>query len=560
MNYIKIAWRNLVKNRFSALINIGGLAAGMAVAILICLWIYDELSFNKYHRNYDRIAQVMWHTTSDGERLTYPYNPLLIGDELRRTYGADFKYVVMSTYTASNTLSFKEKKISEMGNFMDADAPDMLSLELLMGNRSGLKDPHSIMISKSVADAFFGKTDPIGNVMQIDNVINVKVSGVYKDLPFNSDFKEVHFIIPWDLMLLQNPGMVNDPSAWNANNFQTFVQLAEHADMSEASEKIRDVRSRKMSKESVRNMKPIVFLQPMSKWHLYSDFKNGFNVGGRIAYVWMFGIIGVFVLLLACINFMNLSTARSEKRAKEVGIRKTIGSLRWQLLTQFFSESLLVAGFAFVVSLMLVYFSLPFFNDLADKNISIAWGSPVFWLMCLGFCAFVGLFAGIYPALYLSSFQPIKVLTGTFRVGRLALIPRKVLVVVQFTVSVVLIICTIVVFRQIEFARNRSIGYNRNGLITVGMTDDIQKHFVVIDDELKKSGAIKEIGASVNSTTELLADVIDISWKGKNPNSTIDFAFNNVSLELWQDDSLGNERGARFFFWISFRFFRSYFE
>jgi putative ABC transport system permease protein len=531
MNYIKIAWRNLIKNRSSAFINIGGLAAGMAVAMLISLWIYDELSFNKYHKNYDRIAQVMWHESSSGERLTYPYNPLLMGDELRRSYGTDFKYVVMSTYTASNVLSHGEKKISETGNFMDAEAPDMLSLELLMGNRSGLKDPHSIMISKSVADAFFGRTDPIGKLMQMDNALNVKVSGVYKDLPFNSDFKDVHFIVPWDLILLQNPGIVNDPSAWNSNDFQTFVQLAEHSDLSKASVEIRDVRSRKMSKESVRTMNPIVFLQPMSKWHLYSDFKNGVNVGGRIEYVWMFGIIGAFVLLLACINFMNLSTARSEKRAKEVGIRKTIGSVRWQLITQFFSESLLVAGFAFIISLVLVLLLLPFFNEIADKKMAIGWANPAFWFMCLGFSVFVGLFAGLYPALYLSSFQPIKVLNGTFRVGRLVLIPRKVLVVVQFTVSVVLIICTIVVFRQIEFAKNRSIGYNRNGLITVSVTPDIQKHFAVIRDELKKSGAIKEMAASVNTTTELLADVIDISWEGKNPNTMTDFAFNNISLD-----------------------------
>ena len=531
MNYLKIAWRNLVKNRASALINIGGLAVGMAVVILISLWINDELSFNKYHKNYERIAQVMWHTSSDGERLTYPYNPGPMGEELRHSYSTDFKYVVMSTFTGSNVLSYGEKKISETGNYMESDAPKMLSLELLRGNLNGLKDPHSIMISQSVAKTFFGDADPIGKTMQIENTSSVKVSGVYKDLPFNSDFKETHFIVPWDLLLLRAPSILSDPQAWNYNDFQVLVQLSEHADMSRVSVKIKDIRSIKMDQARVRDMKPVVFLQPMSKWHLYSDFKNGVNVGGRIEYVWMFGIIGAFVLLLACINFMNLSTARSEKRAKEVGIRKTIGSVRWQLITQFFSESLLVAGFAFIISLVLVLLLLPFFNEVADKKMAITWANPVFWFMCLGFCVFVGLFAGLYPALYLSSFQPIKVLNGTFRVGRLALIPRKVLVVVQFTVSVVLIICTVVVFRQIEFAKNRFIGYNRNGLITVAMTPDIQKHFSVISDELKKSGAIQEMGASINSTTELLVDVIDINWAGKNPNSFSDFAFNNVSVD-----------------------------
>jgi putative ABC transport system permease protein len=537
--YFKIAWRNLVKNRASSFINIGGLALGMAVAMLIGIWIYDELSFNKFHKNYDRIAQVMWHTNINGERLTYPYNPAAMGPELRRYYVGDFKYVAMSTFTDSKVLTNGDKKISRMGNYMEPEALEMLSVELLKGNKSGLKDPHSIMISESVSKVFFGEADPIGKVMKIDNTgitrndnntENLKVTGVYKDLPFNSDFKDIFFILPWQLLLFETPGF-KDPSNWDYNIFQVLVQLADHADMKKVSAKIQDVRVRKMSKERVHTMKPVVFLQPMSKWHLYSEFKNGVNVGGRIQYVRMFGIIGAFVLLLACINFMNLSTARSEKRAKEVGIRKTIGSSRRQIITQFFSESLLVAAFAFVLSLILVRLSLPFFNAIADKKMTISWGNPVFWFLNIGLCAFVGLFAGLYPALYLSSIQTIRVLKGTYRVGRLAALPRKVLVVLQFTVSVVLIIATLVVFRQIKFAKDRPIGYNRNRLITVGSTLDIEKHFSMIRNELKKSGAIEEMGGSINSTTDLYADVIDINWRGKNPNSSTDFALNNISYE-----------------------------
>ena len=206
------------------------------------------------------------------------------------------------------------------------------------------------------------------------------------------------------------------------------------------------------------------FLYPMKDWHLYSDFKNGLPDGGRITFVWLFGIVGIFVLLLACINFMNLSTARSEKRAKEVGIRKAIGSMKKQLMQQFLSESFLVVFLAFIISLLLVLLSLSWFNELADKKISIPFSNPYFWLFNFAFIIITALLAGAYPSFYLSAFQPVKVLKGTIRFGRFASLPRKVLVVVQFTVSVILIIGTIVVYQQIQFAQNRPIGYNREGL------------------------------------------------------------------------------------------------
>jgi predicted lysophospholipase L1 biosynthesis ABC-type transport system permease subunit len=235
----------------------------------------------------------------------------------------------------------------------------------------------------------------------------------------------------------------------------------------------------------------------MSKWHLYGGFKNGANVGGLIQFVWLFGITGVFVLLLACINFMNLSTARSEKRAKEVGIRKSIGSVRRQLVAQFLSESLLVALLAFIVSLVLAQLTLPFFNGVANKNMIVPWSNPIFWTMGIAFCVLTGLVAGSYPALYLSSFNPVKVLKGTFRVGRFAAIPRKTLVVVQFTVSVILIIGTIVVFRQIQFAKNLPVGYNRNGLIEINMnTPELTKHYEALRADLLNSKAVYEMAAS----------------------------------------------------------------
>src|SRR5258708_18482794 len=343
----------------------------------------------------------------------------------------------------------------------------MFSVKVVKGNRGALKDPTSILISESTAKAYFGDADPMFKVLKIDNQQTLKVAGVYEDLPKNSTLADMAFIAPWQLFSTMNElDKMKEP--WRPNFVSLYVQLVDNADLANISQKIRDVKLHHVN-AFLAKKKPALFLQPMSKWHLYDEFKNGINTGGRIQYVWLFGIIGLFVLLLACINFMNLSTARSEKRAREVGIRKAIGSLRSQLIYQFFSESLLCVIIAFAFSLLLVQLSLPFFNEVADKQMSILWSNPLFWILSIGFSLVTGLITGSYPAFYLSSFKPVKVLKGSFRVGRLASIPRKVLVVLQFTVSVTLIIGTIVVFRQIQFAKNRPVGYSRAGLITLPM-------------------------------------------------------------------------------------------
>ena len=292
-----------------------------------------------------------------------------------------------------------------------------------------------------------------------------------------------------------------------------------------------------MSREDIK-FKPLMFLQPMSKWHLYSEFKNGVNTGGAIQYVWLFGIIGIFVLLLACINFMNLSTARSEKRAKEVGIRKAVGSLRGQLISQFFCESLLIAVLAFGFSVLLVQLALPWFNHIAGKQLVILWNNPLFWIMSAGFTLFTGLIAGSYPALYLSSFNPVKVLKGAFKAGPLAAIPRKVLVVVQFTISVVLIIGTIIVFKQIQFAQNRPVGYNRDGLVNIEVSnDDLHQHFDAFRTDLIKSGAVTEVTEASSPTTGVYNNRGDVSWKGKDP--SMSSSFGNISVTSQYGKTVG---------------------
>src|SRR5687767_9525807 len=530
-NYFKIAWRNLVKSKGYSAINIGGLAVGMAVAMMIGLWVYDELTFDKYHKNYDRIAQVMQHANFNGKIATQVANPALMGPELRNKYGSDFKYVVQSSWTNSHLLSIGNKHISKVGNFFEPDAPEMLTLRMLKGTRAGLKDPYSIMLSASTAESIFGKDDPINKIIKLDRNFDVKVTGVYEDLPDNTSFRDIKIMMPWDLWIIQNPWSKQMDEPWGSNYSQTFAQIADNADMEKVSVKIKNTKLNNVSKEEAK-YEWVVFLQPMRKWNLYNEFKNGVNKGGNIQYVWLFGIIGIFVLMLACINFMNLTTARSEKRAKEVGIRKTVGSDRWQLIKQFFAESYLVVLIAFVLSLILVAFLLPLFNEVAGKKIEIPWQSNVFWVFSLLFILITGLLSGSYPALYLSSFQPLKVLKGTFRVGKFASIPRKVLVVTQFTVSVMLIIGTIIVYQQIQHAKDRPIGYIRNGLITLGMESEIRDHYEAVRTELKNSGAIEEMAASNSPLTQIWNTNGGFEWEGKDPNMAVDFPNNIVSYEF----------------------------
>jgi ABC-type antimicrobial peptide transport system permease subunit len=529
-NHFRIAWRNLLKSKGYSFINIGGLATGMAVAMLIGLWIWDEISYDKYNRNYDRIAQLMQTQSFNGTLDTWQTMPYPMGETLRTTYGSDFEQVVMCSWDFYKVFAYGDKKLRKTGKFMEAGGPALIDVSMISGSRDALKDPSSVLLSVSMAKAFFGDEDPMGKSLRLDNKTNLVVKGIYEDLPHNSAFRNVGFIAPWDVYIDNDMSWVktlNNP--WGANAFLLLVQLAAHTDVHKVSAKIKNLRLDHLPAEDKR-FKPAVFLHPMSRWHLYEEFKNGVNTGGRIQFVWLFGIIGLFVLLLACINFMNLSTARSEKRAREVGIRKAVGSLRSQLIAQFFSESMLVVALGFVLSVILTQLTLPFFNSVADKKISVLWTNPIFWLVGIAITLLTGLVAGSYPAFYLSSFQPVKVLKGTFRVGRYAAMPRKVLVVLQFTVSLTLIIGTIVVFRQIQFARERPVGYSREGLLSMEMTvPDIHTHFEAVRNELKSAGAIVEMGEASAPVTTVWQTNGGFSWRGKDPALAVDIPTLTVS-------------------------------
>jgi len=535
-NYITIAWRNLVKTKGYSFINIGGLALGMSVALIIGLWVNDELSFNKYHHNYDQIAQVMKAGTFQGKHYsgqTYLQYPML--HELQTTYGANFKYVVPRQGKYDAILSIGDKKISKTGTNIGEDGPELFTWKMIYGTRAGLKDVQSIMISASTADALFGAGDPIGKAVTIDNEKEVTISGVFEDFPKNSDLYGLQFARPWEAYLLNNPWVKDQ--GWQNHFFQIYVQLQPTASFESVDANIRDLEI-----NATRNLaymqdwlkyNPEVHINPMSKWHLYSDYKEGTLQNGPIQLVWFIGSIGVFVLLLACINFMNLSTARSEKRAKEVGVRKTLGSGRKQLIAQFFAESYLVVLLSFCLALVMVVAALPWFNTISQKAMQLPWQTATFWIVSASFLFVTGMLAGSYPALYLSSFNPLKVLKGSYRAGRLASMPRKALVVLQFSVSIMLIASTGVIYHQLMFVKDRPVGYSREGLLMMQKKGkEFYDKFETLRTELKRSGAVEEIADAGGPITTTWSGNGGFSWKGYDPNGSNDFNTLNVSADF----------------------------
>jgi putative ABC transport system permease protein len=516
-NYLKLAWRNLLKEKIYSIINIAGLATGMAVAIIIGLWIYDEVGANRHFKNHDSVYQVMMNQTFDGVRGSQMALPYPIGEELKIRY-PDLKAVAMCDWGQPHSIVYGEKKISKMGHFIGEDAVSMFSLKILEGSKDPLHDPYSILLTDEMSGILFGKENPIGKTVKLDNATNLKVTAVVEKQPKNSSLK-FDYLIPFQLTeSIYSWVKLYHKTNWGNNSWQVYVQLKDNATPAAVNAKMKNVVLSHFTDDNMlKHVIPEVFIHPMSKWRLYSDFENGKNTGGFIKYVRMFGILGFIVLLIACINFMNLSTARSEKRSKEVGVRKAVGSGRRQLIGQFLSESLLTSAIGFLLAMAIAFFAMPYINKLTDKDLSLKISSPVFWIMMIVFTILTGLLAGSYPAFYLSSFNPVKVLKGNFKSGKNSSLPRKILVVIQFACSVVLMIGTIVVNRQIQFGKNQPIGFNNKGLITVDWSEDIKNNFDIIKDELLNSRAVVAVCQSNSPPSEIYSNNNGWEWEGSLP-------------------------------------------
>ena len=544
-NHFRTAWRSLLKNKSYAMINVSGLALGMAVALIIGLWVFDELSHDNYFTKKDKIAQIYRSNTQNGNTNTNAFLPIPLEQTLRESYGHNFRHLVMSSWTMQQFLDYKETSVARQGNFMQVEAPELLDLNIIRGDKDGLHEVNSIMLNESTAHSLFGFEDPIGKVIKVDKKFDMMVTAVYEDIPFNTSFKDLTFIMPWKHYESNNDWVQSNIDNWEANSFQLFVEVANNVTIQEATSSIQDVI--KNVSTDLAEFDPQIFLLPMNDWYLRANFEQGLQVGGRVTYVWLFGVIGVFVLLLACINFMNLSTARSEKRAKEVGIRKSIGSQRSQLIHQFLSESFLITLLAFVIAVGIVVVSLKSFNQIAQKLLVFPWDDFRFWIASSIFIVITSLLAGSYPSLYLSSFDPVKVLKGTFKVGRYSSLPRKILVVLQFTVSVTFIIGTVIVMQQINHAQDRPVGYDKEGLIQVptfdsdfiGKTDLLRTEFV-------KSGAVTNMTTSSAPTTDVWWRRSGFDWKGKPEGFQESFAWTLISPEYAETLKLDIIQGRDF--------------
>jgi putative ABC transport system permease protein len=524
-NYFKIAWRNLFRNKIYSFINISGLALGMAMVLLIAIWINDELNVNKSFKNYSSVVRVLVSSTQNGQIETMRDAPAPLAAEMQNKMGSDFKAVSRLIYSDHSGYTYGKTKVTRTGNlYVDHAMMRILDLKMIQGGPKALDAVSSIIIDQTLAHDLFGKEDPMNKVVQLENNQSVRVTGVYEDIPEPAEFCWIHSFLTWDQQYLDHHWILYQ-DRWDIGYTQMLAQLQDHADLEKVSAKIKT-----MLNGHGRTDHPEVLLHPMSKWHLYDEFKGGKNTGGDIEFVKMFGIIGFFVLLLACINFMNLSTARSERRAREVGIRKSVGSLRGQLITQFLGESLLIAFIAMCFSLVLAYLALPAFNKLSDKTILFPWTNQMFWIGILIFTCITGLIAGSYPAFYLSSFNTVKVLKGTFKAGRLAAIPRKVLVVLQFSISITLIIGTLVVFQQIRYANNRPIGYNRNGLLSIFRnTPESFRNYDVMRNELMANSAVLDMALSSGPITQNYAKVGGWDWTGNSTHASPIFGWMSVS-------------------------------
>lgn len=537
-NYLTIAWRNLKKNKMHSILNITGLAAGMAVAMIISLWIYDEVSANKQFKNYDSIYQVMMNQTFDGKRGSQTALPYPIGEELKTKF-PDLKAVAMCDWGQHHSLVYGEKKVSKFGHFIGEDASDMFSFNILKGDKEPLHDPYSIVLTDETAKVIFGNDDPIGKIIKFDNATNLKVTAVVEKEPKNSSLS-FDYLVPFQLEEAIYPWIKQyHKTNWGNNSWQVFVQLNSNANEASVDAKIKNtVISHFTDENTLKTIKPEVFIHPMSKWRLYSDFENGVNTGGFIKYVRMFGLLGLIVLLIACINFMNLSTARSEKRAREVGVRKAVGSGRAQLIGQFLSESMLISFLAFLFALLIVVIALPYFNRLTEKEMSLQVANPLFWGMMIVFTVLTGLLAGSYPAFYLSSFNPVRVLKGNLKAGKTGSLPRKILVVIQFASSVVLMIGTTIIYQQIQHGKDRPIGFDNSGLISVDWSDDIDKHYDALEQELLSSGAIVSMCKSNSPPSDIYSNNNGWEWKNSQPvDKTV--IFSTIATEYNYTKTLG---------------------
>ncbi|RAJ06606.1 ABC-type antimicrobial peptide transport system permease subunit [Chitinophaga skermanii] len=521
INYFKIALRNLVKGKMFSVINILGLMIGMAGALIILLWIYNELSYDRFHANQARLYEVYGENKVDGNLSTITASGENVGPAMEQEVPG-VEITARYAEVSSILLSVGEKGFTNVnGSFVDPGFLSMFSFPAIMGGLEPLKDSRNIVVTATLAKKLFGNTNAVGKHIKLNQSDIFTVSAVLNDPPVNTRF-QFEYLLPWTY--LQQLGWSNN--SWLSNNVSTFVLLKPNVPASEVDARIKDLTQRHANRADVWTH----FLYPLKKWHLYTKFENGQPSGGRIETVRLFAIIAGFILFIACINFMNLSTASSDKRAKEVGVRKVVGAGREYLIGQFIIESTVTATIAGALALILAQFVLPAFNNLVGVQLSIPLDNLWFYIFFIAFTLFTGVLAGSYPAFYLASFKPISIFQKRFKNARTMFSPRKILVVTQFTFAVVLIIATIVVRNQINFAQQRELGYAKNDLIYVPFKGEIGQKYALLKQRLLSSGIATAVSKNAYGITEDFSKTWGLRWFSATPQDT-NMAISTYSTE-----------------------------
>ncbi|MEQ8924747.1 MAG: ABC transporter permease [Fulvivirga sp.] len=535
-NYLKIAWRNLLQHKTFALINIAGLGVGFACIIIIGMWIQHELSYDSFHPNGERIGTIRKHVFFNNEKSTNLSVPLPLYEELKTNY-PEIKHISRMSSNFGVGLMTKDHRLIKEGIHVDRDFLRMFNFPIINGNmKNPLENPNAIILTKSLAETLFGKEDPIGKIIKRENKYDLVVTAVMADVPDNSTIT-FDFLAPFEFLIQTFPFFKNNLNNWGSNFLFNIVELKENTSMQAFSEKLKLIDSNKTSNGQF-------FIHSLKKWHLYDQYENWKNVGGKIRYVILFSIIGLFILLIACFNFVNLSTARSEKRSKEVGIRKAIGSRKKQLISQFLTESVLTCCISFVLALVLIQLFLPLLHSIGFDNVALKFDNKIILIAGLVIITITGLAAGSYPAFYLSSFNPVQVLKGSFNQGHKNIF-RRTLVICQFTLSVFLVVCTILVYQQIQHARNRPLGYNPSRLITLGTSPDLVDNFNLLKTEMLNSGYVQSMAKSSGPMT-YFTNIWSTTWEGKNPEEDVAFGVVLVGYDYLKTMQLELIKGRPF--------------
>ncbi|OQP49775.1 hypothetical protein A4H97_28200 [Niastella yeongjuensis] len=527
-NYFITALRNILKNKAFAFINIMGLALGLACSLVILLWVIDEYKVDAFHKNSEQLYSVYEKQYRDGNIDAFYGSPGVLADELKRVI-PEVQYATQYAWNRLSTFEANDKIIKENGNYAGQDFLSMFSYPLLSGDaKTALQNPLDIVISKKMAEDFFGSpAAAIGKVIRYQNKKDLTVTAVFDNVPANST-AQFDYLLTWQNFLESNSWAKD----WTNNGPFCYIKLKDGANAKAVDQKIRKFLDN-YNKEQTAHSYIHLGISRYSDVYLHSGFDKQGNVsGGRIQYVHLFSIVAIFILLIACINFMNLTTARSIKRAKEVGVRKVVGAVRFALVKQFIGEALLTVAIAVMVSLLLVMLVLPVFNGLTGKQIHIPFNKLEFWLAIAALLGFTGFVSGSYPALYLSSFKPVRVLKGLPKFSGSALYFRKGLVVFQFMLSIVLIVGTIVISRQVNYIQTMQTGFDRDNLVYIPLEGELVANYELFKREALQMPGVKAITRMTDVPHEIDNGTGGVKWEGKDPSADIEFAYGAVGYDF----------------------------